>query len=122
VKLVFGVNPFDRCPGTKARYHVVDETGYIVSKSDYGFSAYDHAGNLSAREPGTFSVIDTRDGSVYGAWRSGKPAEEEAKPEVCAACHGKGFVKPDGAPVNAFDASDSDAVIPCAQCHPEVSA
>ena len=71
VTLTFGVNPFDRCPNETGRYHVVDEAGYIVAKTKFGYSAYDHAGNLSDRTPDvTFTAIDTRDGSVYGAYRN----------------------------------------------------
>jgi len=31
----------------------------------------------------------------------------------CPTCMGKGFVNPDGSPVNAFTGSDSDPVRPC---------
>lgn len=73
MKLQFGVNPFDKCPQETGRYHVVDSAGFIRSKSQLGITAYDHAGNLSDREPDvTFSAIDTRDGSVYGSYRNGR--------------------------------------------------
>ena len=70
--LKFGVNPLDRLPNERKRYHVVDETGAILWKAEHGIYAYDHAGNLSDATPDTtFSVIDTRDGSVYGTCRNG---------------------------------------------------
>ena len=77
MKTDFGTNPFDACPSVTGRYHVVDEKGYMRSKSDRGFAAYDNAGNLSDREADvTFTVIDTRDGSEYGNYRNGKDKEE----------------------------------------------
>lgn len=55
------------------RYHTVNEAGEILWASNYGIYAYDHAGNLSDLTPDmTFTVIDTRDGSIYGAYRNGE--------------------------------------------------
>ena len=71
--LKFGVNPFDKCPDEHKRYHVVDPAGFILAKFDMGIIAYDTAGSFSDRQPDTtFTVIDTRDGSVYGAYRNGE--------------------------------------------------
>jgi hypothetical protein len=59
-----------------ARYHVVDEDGNVLHKTEYGFTAYGQAGNLSDRIPDkTFTAIDTKDGSVYGAYRNGEDVE-----------------------------------------------
>lgn len=71
-RLTFGSNPYDQCATQRGRYHVIDSAGMIRWKSDYGIYAYDYAGVLSDREPGKFSVIDTRDGSTYGAYQGGK--------------------------------------------------
>ena len=77
--LTFGVNPFDRAPATTGRYHVIDELGFIRAKYQFGYTAYDHAGNLSDRETDvTFRAVDTRDGSVYGAYRNGDDIEVTA--------------------------------------------
>lgn len=38
-------------------------------------------------------------------------------PETCTACNGKGFTKPDGTPVNAFEGSDFDRVKSCSPCN-----
>lgn len=70
--LTFGVNPFDRCPTQVGRYHVIDVSGFIRAKSDYGFTAEGNAAALSYREPGRFSAIDTRDGSTYAAYCDGE--------------------------------------------------
>ena len=71
--LKFGVNPFDKVPAMTGRYHLVDQGGFILWKSDYGIIVFDEAGNQSDKVPDTtFSAIDTRDGSVYGAWRNGE--------------------------------------------------
>ncbi len=72
ISLTFGVNPYDRCPNETGRYHVIDGAGFIRWKAQNGYTAYDHAGNLSDREPGEFRVVDTRDGSEYGAYRGGE--------------------------------------------------
>lgn len=54
-------------------FKVVNETGKVLATTKYGFSAYDHAGNLSDRTPDhTFTVINMEDGSVYGAYRNGE--------------------------------------------------
>jgi hypothetical protein len=74
--LKFGDRPYDLAQGETGRFHVVDERGFIRWKTALGVKAYDHAGNLSDQEPGLFQVIDTRDGSVYGAYRGGEPVEE----------------------------------------------
>jgi hypothetical protein len=60
------------------RYHVVDEGGNILAQTKFGITAYDHAGNLSDRTPDKlFRVIDTEDGSVYGAYRNGEDVPVE---------------------------------------------
>lgn len=71
-ELRFGVNPFDRVPDLRGRYHVIDEDGYTSGKYQFGIYAYDAAGRASdERHDVTFRVIDTRDGSIYGAYRNG---------------------------------------------------
>lgn len=70
--LQFGVNPYDRCPNERKRYHVVDPHGFIRFKSDLGCTGLNAAGNYSDRELGVFAVIDTSDGSEYGACESGE--------------------------------------------------
>jgi hypothetical protein len=76
MSLQFGVNPFDRCQNERKRFHVVDPDGVIVAKFALGIRAYDYAGTLSDETTDkTFSVIDTRDGSVYGACRNGEDLE-----------------------------------------------
>ena len=77
----FGQSPYDKCPGQIGRYHVVDSNGFIRSKTKFGFTAYDNAGNLSDREPGTFTVIDTADGSVYGTWNGGSEVDADTESE-----------------------------------------
>ena len=45
--------------------------------------------------------------------------EEIYHPEVagpCVRCHGKGFLNPDGTPVNAFEGSDYDPTMECPGC------
>ena len=37
----------------------------------------------------------------------------------CPKCLGKGFLNPDGTPVNAFEGCDSDPTIDCPDCQPE---
>lgn len=77
MSLIFGVNTFDQCPDKQERYHVVDDKGYIRAKYKFGYSAYDHCGKLSDRESDvTFTAIDTRDGSVYGAYQNGSDIED----------------------------------------------
>ena len=71
-KLQFGVNPYDRCPTEVGRYHVIDSQGFIRAKMRLGCIAFDHAGNLSDREQGEFKVVDTADGSEYGAYLTGE--------------------------------------------------
>ncbi len=70
--LRFGVNTYDLAPDQTGRYHVIDAKGFIRAKCVNGYIAFDHAGNLSDREPGVFSAIDTRDGSEYGAYEGGE--------------------------------------------------
>jgi hypothetical protein len=71
--LTFGVNPYDLKPQDTGRYHVIDDKGFIRAKTKYGHTAYDHAGNLSDRESDVkFSAVDTRDGSLYGAYLNGE--------------------------------------------------
>ena len=41
--------------------------------------------------------------------------------QPCRRCNGKGFLNPDGSPVNAFDGCDSDPVIDCPECQPETT-
>jgi hypothetical protein len=36
--------------------------------------------------------------------------------QPCPKCHGRGFLNPDGSPVNAFVGSDDDPVIGCPDC------
>ena len=77
--LTFGVKPFDRCPDIRGRYHVIDEHGYISGKYQFGIYAYDAAGRASDETRDvTFKVVDTRDGSVYGAYRNGDDIEVTA--------------------------------------------
>lgn len=78
--LKFGDEPYNLAKGQTGRYHVVDEKGFIRAKMKYGHTAYDYAGNLSDREPGLFKVIDTADGSVYGAYRGGEDVPLEGNP------------------------------------------
>lgn len=71
--VTFGVSAYDRVPHKTGRYHVVDEAGYIRDKTEAGYIAFDHAGNLSDSEADvTFTVVDTRDGSKYGHYRNGE--------------------------------------------------
>ena len=41
--------------------------------------------------------------------------------QPCPRCHGKGFLNPDGTPVNAFDGLDSDPVVSCPDCATELA-
>ena len=54
------------------RFHVVDEDGDIIARYEFGITADGHAGQLSDLiSEKTFLAIDTKDGSVYGAYRNG---------------------------------------------------
>lgn len=43
-------------------------------------------------------------------------ARAEMDEQICPMCEGKGFVKPDGTPDDAFEGPDAGRVIPCPLC------